>query len=229
MEEHDCIAALLSAVIPDLRRQPLGYSAPAGQGSRLLRLGAVAAGLGTLGLNRMLLTPQFGPRLFLTGIITDLSLAFDSPLDDELCPGLEGCGRCAAVCPAAAIPLEAPLGAALSEVRDLDLEACVEESQPYGPLRMVRHFEEIFASPSGEAAGEVIRRPETQQLFFNLTVLRQGSFTGCARCELVCPLGEDYAEIESSASRRGDLPEDLAPVVDGEVVRVSAYGRHRTG
>ena len=37
LEERDSIAALLSAMIPDLRRQPLGYSAPAGQGSLLLR------------------------------------------------------------------------------------------------------------------------------------------------------------------------------------------------
>ncbi len=203
MEEHDCIAALLSAVIPDLRRQPLGYAAPAGQGSMLLRQGAVAAGLGTLGLNQMLLTPRFGPRLFLAGIVTDLDLAYDSPLGEELCPGLEDCGRCAEVCPVNAIPTEAPSGAALAEVRDLDLEACAGESQPFGPERMIEHLGDVFSSPSGEAAAEVIRRPVTQQLFFNLTVLRQGSFTGCARCELVCPVGEDYTEAGTASTARG--------------------------
>ena len=208
LEERDAIAALLSAIIPDLRRQPLGYSAPAGQGSMLLRQAAVASGLGSLGLNLMLLTPQFGPRVFLAGIVTDLVIAPDAPFGAELCPGLEECGRCAAVCPELAIPLEAPAGAPLRAVRALDHAACIRSSQPYGPERMVEHLEAIFTAPSADAAAAIARSGDTEKLWFNMTVMRQGAFTGCARCELVCPVGEDWPAIAASPARQQDLPHE---------------------
>lgn len=220
LEERDCLTALLSAIIPDLRRQPLGYSSPAGQGSLLLRQAAVRAGLGSLGLNQMLLTPEYGPRLFLAGIVTDLGVPLDEPFAEELCPGLEECGRCAAVCPAEAIPTQARRGAPLSEVRALDAEACAVESQPYGPERMVEHLRDIFASESGEEAAAKIRRPVTQKLFYHLTLMRQGAFTGCGLCELVCPVGEDYEAVESFPARQRDLPGGVEPEVDGDLVRI---------
>jgi epoxyqueuosine reductase QueG len=220
LEERDCIAALLSAIIPDLRRQPLGYAAPAGQGSLLLRQAAVRCGLGSLGLNQMLLTPQFGPRLFLAGVVTDLSVEADEPFTGELCPGLEECGRCAAVCPELAIPLEARAGAPLSEVRALDHEACTRSSQPYGPAKMADHLEKIFQAPSAEEAAALARSLDSEKLWFNMTVMRQGAFTGCARCELVCPVGEDWPAVEASPARRQDLPREIQRVRTGDLVQI---------
>jgi len=64
----------------------------------------VQAGLGQLGLNGQLLTPQAGSRCRLAGITTDAPLVFDSPKDY----GLEGiCDRCQVCvrrCPVGAIP-----------------------------------------------------------------------------------------------------------------------------
>ena len=64
----------------------------------------VAAGLGQLGLNGQLLTPQAGSRCRLGVIYTDAPLEFDAPVDY----GLEGiCDRCQACvrrCPVGAIP-----------------------------------------------------------------------------------------------------------------------------
>jgi epoxyqueuosine reductase QueG len=225
LEEHDCIAGLLSSIIPDLRRQPLGYSAPAGQGSLLLRLAAVRSGLGSLGLNQMLLTPQFGPRLFLAGVATDLDVEPDAPFRDELCPGLEQCGRCAAVCPELAIPLEARAGAPLREVRALDADACIRSSQPYGPERMVEHLEAIFTAPSTAAASAIARSTLTEKLWFNMTVMRQGAFTGCARCELVCPVGEDWPALAASPARQRDLPREPGRSRVGELVRIESLRR----
>jgi ferredoxin len=223
LEERDTISALLSAIIPDLRRQPLGYSAPAGQGSLLLRQAAVASGLGSLGLNQMLLTPQFGPRIFLAGIVSDLAVAPDSPFASELCPGLEECGRCAAVCPEQAIPLEARAGAPLHQVRALDHAACIRSSQPYGPQRMVEHLRSIFTAPSPAAASAVARSADTEKLWFNMTVMRQGAFTGCARCELVCPVGDDWPAVASTPARQRDLPREPRRWRDGDLVRIESF------
>lgn len=192
LEQRDAIACILSAAIPDLRRQPMAYAGPGGQGSLLLRQAAASSGLGTLGLNEMILTPEYGPRVFLAGVLTDADVECGRPLAEELCPGLEECGRCAEVCPVAAIPSSAPAGARLAEVRGLDAEACARACQPFGPDRMVEHLADLFASKSAAEAVELARSPATQQIFYNLTVQRQGAYTGCQSCQLVCPVGEDY-------------------------------------
>ncbi|MDR3076257.1 MAG: PLP-dependent transferase, partial [Synergistaceae bacterium] len=54
------------------------------------------AGLGTIGANHCLLTPEFGPRVRLVSVITDAALPPDPLLERELC---SGCGSCAKVCP----------------------------------------------------------------------------------------------------------------------------------
>ena len=37
----------------------------------------VEAGLGTLGLEVNILTPEYGPRIYLTGVLTEVELAAD--------------------------------------------------------------------------------------------------------------------------------------------------------
>ena len=58
------------------------------------------AGLGTLGLNCAILTPEFGPRVYVTSIITDCPLPAGSPMAQEMC---EHCGLCVESCPIGAI------------------------------------------------------------------------------------------------------------------------------
>ncbi|MBI3946645.1 MAG: 4Fe-4S binding protein [Armatimonadetes bacterium] len=68
-----------------------------------LRVIGCAAGLGELGLSKLFLTPQFGPRQRMYAVLTDAVLAADPLLAESVC---DGCGNCARACPAAAIPLE---------------------------------------------------------------------------------------------------------------------------
>ena len=58
------------------------------------------AGLGTLGLNCSILTPQFGPRVKVTSIITDCPLPANGPIGTDLCTR---CGLCVENCPIGAI------------------------------------------------------------------------------------------------------------------------------
>ncbi len=50
----------------------------------------IEAGLGTFGLEVNILTPEFGPRIYLTGVLTELELAPDRPMTEQVCIG-EAC------------------------------------------------------------------------------------------------------------------------------------------
>lgn len=61
---------------------------------------AVAAGLGQFGLNGLLLTPQYGPRVRLISVITNAPLEADKPFEGPQPCQPEKCGkRCIALCP----------------------------------------------------------------------------------------------------------------------------------
>ena len=65
----------------------------------------VLAGLGEVGFNHLLLTPEYGPRVRLIAVITDVPLAYDPPMKEKLCPGAE-CGLCVEACPVGALSLD---------------------------------------------------------------------------------------------------------------------------
>jgi epoxyqueuosine reductase QueG len=74
------------------------------------------AGLGTVGLSRNLLTPQYGPRVRFNSVFTAARFAADPELAGELC---SGCRICERTCPTGAIRTRP--GAV---VGDLDKDAC---------------------------------------------------------------------------------------------------------
>ena len=82
----------------------LGYHAiPSGNDTALSIPLAVDAGLGELGRNGILITKEYGPRVRLCKVLTDLPLKADDPIDigvQDLC---EKCDKCARYCPAQAI------------------------------------------------------------------------------------------------------------------------------
>ena len=66
------------------------------------------------------------------------------------------------------------------------------------------------------------RSQDTEKLWFNMTVMRQGAFTGCARCELVCPIGEDWPLVQASPARQQDLPHDVRRERHGDLIRIES-------
>jgi len=65
------------------------------------RHAAYLAGLGTFGINNMLLTPQYGPRVRFTSVFTTAEIDSDRVMKEDLCIH---CMRCADICPVKAIP-----------------------------------------------------------------------------------------------------------------------------
>jgi reductive dehalogenase len=83
----------------------LGYHAiPSGNDTGLSIPLAVDSGLGELGRNGILLTKEYGPRVRLCKIFTDLPLKTDYPIDIGVQDFCEKCKKCAVNCPRRAIP-----------------------------------------------------------------------------------------------------------------------------
>jgi epoxyqueuosine reductase QueG len=138
----------------------------------------VEAGLGTLGLEVNILTPAFGPRLYLTGILTELALEPDRPMTEQVCIG-ESCSRCLHSCPADAVGHF-----------DIDKRGCATAAQEFGFATILKFFEHYLDAPRGSKS-EMLR---SRDLFgFWQGLLRVvGSFGDCPRCLAVCPVGDDY-------------------------------------
>ena len=120
-----CIATQIASFIPNL-----GYSATASHirhyEAVLVPL-AVDAGLGELGRFGYLITKEFGPRVRLGAVTTDLSLIPDKPVDIGVEDFCRICKKCAVCCPSNSIPLEKDQTAVNGTLRwKLNAETCFE-------------------------------------------------------------------------------------------------------
>ena len=87
----------------------LGYRAVASLNDTALSIPlAIQAGLGQYGRHGLLITPEFGPRVRIAKIFTDLPLIADQPIDFGVTETCNHCRRCSDGCPVKAIPADAP-------------------------------------------------------------------------------------------------------------------------
>ena len=64
---------------------------------------AMQAGIGDLGRHGLLITPEFGPRVRLSKVLTDLPLLVDKPIDFGITEFCKVCKKCADKCPSQSI------------------------------------------------------------------------------------------------------------------------------
>ena len=83
----------------------LGYQAVASMNDTSLAVPyAIKAGLGEYGRHGLLITQEFGPRVRLGKVYTDLPMAHDQPVHFGVKQFCDTCQRCAQGCPVKAIP-----------------------------------------------------------------------------------------------------------------------------
>jgi|Deesub1362A_J573_1020465.scaffolds.fasta_scaffold00105_51 epoxyqueuosine reductase QueG len=63
---------------------------------------AVYAGLGQIGKNSLLITPEYGNRVYLASIVTNAPMSYDIPFKKQFCD--KECQKCIEACPVRAIP-----------------------------------------------------------------------------------------------------------------------------
>lgn len=102
---HDALVVL--SIAQYIRN--LGYNAVASMNDTSLAIPmAIKAGLGEYGRNGLLITKEFGPRIRLGKIFTDMPLAHDQTSQFGVKEFCQECRRCADGCPVKAIPQGAP-------------------------------------------------------------------------------------------------------------------------
>jgi epoxyqueuosine reductase len=178
-----------AVIVPPTHVDPWRYNDnPREHQTTLLSLphAAVEAGLGTLGLNLQLLTPEYGPRVILTAVMCSVDVECDSRMDAALCLG-PSCGRCLKVCPGDTV-----------QHWGRDWETCDTYRSPHGFAKLTDHIDKIIATGDPTLQKAMLRSEDS----FNLwqSILRgAGVITGCRRCADVCPVGADYEAMLKDA------------------------------
>lgn len=132
------------------------------RGGVYLKDAAVLAGLGCIGKNNLLVTPQYGPRLRLRVMLTDADLPSTGLIDFDPC---EDCpASCRNACPQAAFARQIYSKAAYG------LEALPGRSGTYNRFRCNRQMER------DETNFEAVKPGNEQRVKY------------CRECELACPV-----------------------------------------
>src|SRR5207302_3262225 len=154
---------------------------------------AVEAGLGTLGLNLQLLTPEYGPRVILTAVLCSVDVQCDQPMQEALCRG-PSCGRCLKTCPADAV-----------HEWERDWPACDRYRSPHGFAQLTEHLEKITQATDAATRKQLLRSEASLNLWQN--ILRSSSgITGCRRCSDACSVRADYEGMLADAHQ--EIPEN---------------------
>lgn len=142
-----------------------------------LKVGAMLAGLGWIGHNTLVITPEYGPRVRWVAIVSDLDLEPDAPFARNLCEESAECREaalCEKACPYRAIVPGPSQG--VEPGKKLTYDKCV-----------VAH--EFDADLEGRWEKYVRRVGER-------------AFMECTICNIACPYGR-RVEIEIAPAKRG--------------------------
>jgi epoxyqueuosine reductase QueG len=136
---------------------------------------AVAAGLGHMGINRLVIHPKHGNHIQLNSILINAEFdQYDKPLEHNPC--LE-CGLCTGVCPVGAI----------SKDGAFDFMACSTHSYRYNMVGFQNWIDAIISSPDMETYRGHFQDRETAAMWQSLMF----RIDRCGYCMAVCPAGED--------------------------------------
>ena len=169
---NQVLITIISRLIDWLRKDTVceakGLPYYIAQGGIFLKDAAVMAGLGCIGKNNMLVTPEYGPRVRLRAALLDLKLPATGPSDFDPCPQCDK--PCRKICPQNAfqkkIQIDNPLG-----VNELPARTGVY-SRPLckNQMELDRENASITQDENQDRAEKVVKC--------------------CRLCETACPVGK---------------------------------------
>jgi epoxyqueuosine reductase QueG len=156
---------------------------------------AVEAGIGVMGLNRLVLSPRFGSTIFLNSILINARMDhYDHRLEQNPCLN---CRLCAVVCPVGAVQKDGAF----------DFLACATHS--YRDLSGAFDWAEaMLASEDLEKYRARFQDRETMSLWQSLLF---GFNHKCGYCQSVCPAG-DAVTSRYLADKKGYVQQIIKPL-----------------
>lgn len=138
------------------------------KGGLFLKEAARLAGLGCIGRNNILITPEYGPRVRLRALVLDVALPFTGPTAFDPCPECEApCLKC---CP--------------NKAFDEIVLTPEQTGQKYLPGRIGNYYRnncaQIMQKNEDEAKPELVQEISSEPI---------GIIKYCRNCELSCPVG----------------------------------------
>jgi epoxyqueuosine reductase len=179
LEDHGFVAVPIPAAIPvDMSPPRNGLF-----GDISHRHAAVGAGLGEIGHNQLLVTPEWGPRVWITSIVTNAPLITDNPFKPYICD-TANCGEpCIRACPAKALTGDPEIGT--------NKKACGQYSMQATTAGLVKHLRDILDEKDTEKRRRLILGPTTWYLH---QWTAAGTVGECGNCLLACPVGKKLSQ-----------------------------------
>lgn len=137
---------------------------------------AVAAGLGHMGLNRMILHPQFGSFINISALLIDREMTeYSKPIENNPCLD---CKLCASTCPTGAIANDG----------HFTFSSCLTHNYREKLGGFSDWVEQVVESKSAKDYRERVSDQETLSMWQSLSY---GANSKCDYCMAVCPAGRD--------------------------------------
>lgn len=134
------------------------------------RRAGVRAGLGSYGENGLLVTPEYGSAIRISGLVTAAGLEADTPLKQDAC---DHCLRCTDACPVDA----------LSGAGKINKKTCGDEIFKFG-FRFFANFMRDLVHKPASAIEEILRGHGMRELW---QTFMTGNYYYCFQCQAQCP------------------------------------------
>ena len=159
---------------------------------------AVEAGLGRMGMNRLVLHPEFGSGIQLESILVNGTMdEYDHPLEANPCIN---CNLCAAVCPTGAITKGQPF----------DFMACLTHTYRDNHIGFNNLIEAVVTSGNMD---EYRSHFDDRETAFMWQSLMFGMNYRCCYCMAVCPAGREAGTLYRE-DKRSHVEHILKPLRD---------------
>ena len=152
------------------------------EGGLYLKDAAVLAGLGCVGRNNILVTPEWGPRLRLRAVLLDAELAPTGPIEFDPCRGCDE--RCRSACPQGAFDR------AVVAAADAGIEALPGRDGTFSRSRCFVQMGQDHDESGVAVVDGFLSESAADESPTDLGYGSQGFMKWCRRCELACPVGE---------------------------------------
>lgn len=169
---------------------------------------AAAAGIGEMGWNHRILTPDAGPRVYLCAILTSLEFErYDSPYAGARLCDPASCGICARVCPTRALDGEKAetrcVAGKTYTVGALDVNACAVAC--FGFTRATNPRTAVTVDSPHPSEAELAAALEKQFERPGFQTLDHLPMYCCDKCMIYCPVGDWKAQFrDKKLTREGE-------------------------